>query len=234
MVIIPQTMSLTLIGQGVINLREHIHRRMLQVGFKAKTILPYTEHLKGVWNAIQSADFALNFKTIMERTNYTQMEKQLISNQIVLSAAYSKSFDKVSSNIKEKEAKIATNTKSMTEVETQQFKSDLETDLLRGVAEAIYNTDSDIERMKEDNRFKQWQVEIDTRWQAQKLSQKQQWNRYLTATFTTALSFSVEEEIWRKEMRKRMDDKFQELGKSVATLSDPRTLKINQKLKNSK
>ena len=67
-------------GKALAEFREHIHQRVTGVrggsGWKSRSLNQFSNYLADVWQCIGTANFTLHFKSLVERTNFDQLEAE--------------------------------------------------------------------------------------------------------------------------------------------------------------
>ncbi|KAH3758450.1 up-regulator of cell proliferation [Pelomyxa schiedti] len=202
----PHDVPNTLYGQAVVALREHMHSSMVSSTWQPRTVNGFKDHLRAVWSAVVTEDFGFSFRSIMDRTNYSIMEHNMMQQQQKLAVAYSLHYSKVDDEIKKMAAANPDEHPSETDANDRLDK--LKNILRSAIAPEIASTTCYINEMKKDPRFSSLATGLEQQWSSFLHDQKSRWERLISSSFTSVIMYGSKEEEYRKLMRHKIEGRW--------------------------
>nr|CAH0113459.1 unnamed protein product [Daphnia galeata] len=197
-------------GAELIQLREHIHRRVANVEgktkWKSRSVGEFSSYIKNVWECICSANFILTFKTIMEHETFDKLDFDYKKIERKLAEAYEKSF----ANIRKEMITLSANKKSS--VSLDDFEEKLRNELHQIQMELNEGVD---DLVKEKGREK-WKVQFENMWESNKRQQDFNWKCNLKNTFDTIFNYEKRVEEYKKKMRQEINEFFKTKNPDVS------------------
>ena len=198
-------------GEALVKFREHIHQRVTNckdgTTWQGRSISEFSKYVEEVWKCISSANFALNFASVVERDTFAKLDFEYKKIEQQLAEAYRRVFVTVEREmIKEKSKSIITSSAS------QERDEDLLEKLERQLKDKILSTTTSLDEevnviVNEKGRDK-WSLQFQELWKEFKKDQSRNWQRNLKTSFTTLFKYEHQVENYKKEMRREIGQMF--------------------------
>ena len=193
-------------GKALAEFREHIHRRVTsnargETRWESRSLDQFSKYLADVWGCIASADWTLHFQSLVERSNFDQMEAEYKKCEKELAEKYRVTFSSVQKDMVTK--KDETN-----DLQISHFISSLQ----QIVDELVLKLDEDVEVVVKKRGREKWQNKYEEIWKDYKENQKNHWKKLLSSSFHTMFYYDSEVEKLRKDMRQGIRELFSSLS----------------------
>jgi hypothetical protein len=189
-------------GEELIQLREHIHRRVTNVEgntkWKSRSVREFSSYIKNVWDCICSANFIFTFATILEHMTFDKLDFEYKKIERKLAEAYEKSF----ANIRKEMIKSSADKKSP--VSFKNFEEKLRNELHQIQMELNDGVD---DLVNEKGREK-WKLQFENMWESNKKDQVFNWKINLKNAFDTIFNYEKRVEEYKKKMRQEINEFF--------------------------
>ena len=190
-------------GEALAEFRQHIHDRVTgSPQWRSRRIIDFLTYLNLVWKCILSSDFNLNFKNVLERATYDQMNVEIKSCERQLSEEYKAKFGAIETRILISKA----NAQRTDNMDIEEFK--------RLLANEVQP-----KKMKLDQQIKEiftklgrdkWEVNSVDSWKSFEKEQENHWNGFLEKFINYQLKFDYWTDQCKKELRGRIRDIFKD------------------------
>ena len=181
-------------GEALAEFRQHIHNRVTSSDkWKGRTLYEFCNYLDLVWKCIMSADFTLNFKTVMERQAYDKMNAELKQCERQLSEEYSAQFKTIETDI----LKRKTDCNNEEFVQVEEFCQQLE----RSVQVKKNQLDQRVQDILSAKGREKWKLEFEVSWKKHTEEQKNYWRGLLDKFVNCQLNFDNFVEQHKIDMR---------------------------------
>jgi flagellar basal body-associated protein FliL len=201
--------------------RQHIHARVTgSPQWKSRTLPDFLTYLNLVWKCIQSADFNLNFKTVVERATYDQMNLEIKVCERQLSEEYKVKFGLIEKEVLMCKAEL----QSTDDLSIEKHKLQLSSGVLLKVSEL----DQDMKEIFSKLGRDKWEVCFLDLWKSFKKEQENHWNGLLEKCINYQLKFDFWTDHLKKEMRRRIRDIFHD--KNCGNLTNEQKDELFQEL----
>jgi hypothetical protein len=168
--------------------------------WKGRTFSEFRGYLDLVWQCIMSADFTLNFKTVMERQAYDNMNVDLKQCERELSEEYNAVFKTIETDI----LKRKTDCNNVEFVQVEEFCHLLE----RSVQVKKNQLDQRVQDILNVKSREQWKPEFELFWKKHKEEQKNYWRGLLDRFVNCQLNFDNIVEQYKVDMRREIRELF--------------------------
>jgi hypothetical protein len=191
-------------GEELIQLREHIHRRVTNVEgntkWKSRSVGEFSSYIKNVWECICSANFIFTFATVLEHMTFDKLDLEYKKIERKLAEAYEKSFAKVKKRMIESSA-IKNSSESF-----EDFEANLHSELDENLIQMDLNKEVD-DLVNEKSREK-WKLQFENMWENYKRQQDFNWKCNLKNAFDTIFNYEKRVEEYKKKMRQEINEFF--------------------------
>ena len=190
-------------GAALAEFRQHIHARVTgSPQWKSRTLPDFLTYLNLVWKCIQSADFNLNFKTVVERATYDQMNLEIKACERQLSEEYKAKFGLIETEVLMNKAEM----QSTDDLSIEKYKLQLSDEVQLKVTKLDQEMKEIFSKLGRDK----WEVGFLDLWKSFKMEQENHWNGLLEKFINYQLKFDFWTDHLKKEMRRRIRDIFQD------------------------
>ena len=80
-------------GEALVQLREHVHQRVTSSHWKSRSIAEFSSYIEEVWKCISSANFTLNFASVVERMTFDKLDFEYKKIEAKLAEGYRQYFE---------------------------------------------------------------------------------------------------------------------------------------------
>jgi hypothetical protein len=208
-------------GEALIKFREHIHQRVVSnvegKAWESSTVDKFSAYIKEVWSCICSANFNLNFATVVERMTFDQLDIEYKLKEQELSEAYMKFF----TNIKKEMRKInerrsvasATCLNSMTIVDTsnnnnEDFSVLFISNLNDAMSPTLRRLEDEVNVIVKAEGREKWSVQFLQMWELNKKKQEEVWTNNIKKAFNRICLYEERLKSYERKMRQEINDFF--------------------------
>jgi hypothetical protein len=188
-------------GEELIQLREHIHRRVTNgegnTKWKSRSIGEFSSYIKNVWKCICSADFIFTFATVFEHMKFGKLDIEYKKNELKLAEAYEKSFANIRNEM------IITADKN-SPVSFENFEEKLRNELHQIQMELDKEVDDLVKKKGEEK----WKLQFENMWENNKKEQVFNWKCNLKNAFDTIFNYEKQVEEYKKKMLQEINEFF--------------------------
>ncbi|CAF4930408.1 unnamed protein product, partial [Rotaria sp. Silwood1] len=169
-------------GNDIMELREHIHRRVTALrSWKPRDLSTIAKYIDLVWDCIVSSNFQLNFSTAVQRIAHAELEKELSDIERNLNCAYDTYFQILEEDINSLDPSSP--------IDISVKLSDYSTKLESNVSEKRQELSSKVKKMLDDPRWIQWQNEKLISWNTTVKQQQDYWECLLKEKMDGVFNF---------------------------------------------
>jgi hypothetical protein len=198
-------------GADLGKLREYIHKRVAEPRtWNGKSFSELGDHLSDVWTAIQSADFHTSFKNIVERSNFSEMERQMQELYGKLYVEFSKLLEIYHNQIEIFQNDLLRDKKELSDVQLEEERQKFENRFILEISEKTQHVADAVENLAKDKRFDQWKLTIRTNYQTVVQSEKKRRSKELNNKFTSTVSFRALSQKYENDLRIEIDKLFKQ------------------------
>lgn len=188
-------------GKALAEFREHIHARVTGIrggtGWKSRSLDQFSEYLAQVWQCINTANFTLHFASLIERSNFDQLEAEYKRCEQQLAVAYQNKFSAVQKDMVTKKG------------ETNSLKvADFEISMRQEIEVLEFQLDDEVDKIVNRKGREKWQLKYKEIWKEYKDNQNRHWKRLLNSSFQTLFFYDSQVETLKKDMRQRIRELF--------------------------
>ena len=191
-------------GEALVQLREHIHQRVTRsqdgTFWKSRSIAEFANYIEEVWKCISSANFTLNFASVVERMTFDKLDFEYRKIEAKLAAEYRQVFEFLKKKMVEEKGKMINNLDENEENRLASFEMDLRDNIVP-IEHALEGEINDL--VKGKGREK-WSLQYQELWKMFKKEQAHNWERNLRTSFTTIFTSEHHVENYKKQMRKEI------------------------------
>ena len=193
-------------GKALCEFREHIHRRVTSLvprssdqQWKSRSLNEIFEYLQLVWLCIRSADFTLNFKTVVERAAFDQLNIEYKRYEKELGDVYYDCNAKTEKDILAKKQQV-----QVDDVHFDVFKADFQ----NLSQEKERRLDDLMKSLLEQPDRAKWKTDFEHQWIQFKTTEKLRWIDRLRTFFHRQLKYDLRVADCKKSMRLFIRDMF--------------------------
>jgi hypothetical protein len=208
-------------GETLVKFREHIHRRATSAqqegtAWKSRSIEEFSNYITEVWKCICSANFTLNFASVVERITFDKLDFEYKKVEQELVEAYLESFAGLKRKMIEEKGEIISfgSTALMDVVSNENLFSKFEAKLREEIFPAEQNLDNKMKVMIMKRGREKWSLQFQKLWEMNKKDQVRNWAYKLKTSFILLFNYEHHVENYKKKMRKEIHDFF----KSYSTI----------------
>ena len=188
-------------GKALAEFREHIHERVTGVrggsGWKSRSLNQFSNYLADVWQCIGTANFTLHFKSLVERTNFDQLEAEYKKCEQQLAGTYQMRFSEEQKSMITKKG------------ETGNVNiDDIVRSMHNGVVVEEQKLDEQVTGIVSRKGREKWRLKYEEMWKEYKVNQASHWKRLLSSSFNTMFNYDSQVEKMKKDMRQRIRKLF--------------------------
>ena len=186
-------------GEALCAFREHIHSRVVGLDpgslkqWTSRSLIEILDYLTLVWICIQSADFTLNFKTVLDRVAFEQLSREYKECEKKLTYLYLDSNAEIEKKILEMKQKP----EGIRELSFEELDGELENSI-RCKRTVV---DNEIKAALVQSGRSKWKNDFETQWEMFKSVEKKRWAERLWISFQRQLRYDLHVDKGKKEMR---------------------------------
>jgi hypothetical protein len=202
-------------GETLVKLREHIHRRVTSVqqegtAWKSRSIEEFSNYITEVWKCICSANFTLNFASVVERITFDQLDFEYKKVEQQLVEAYLESFASLKKKmIEEKGENISSGSTAVMDATSNDHRLlKFESQLREEIFPAEQYLDKKVKDMVKKRGREKWSLQFQKQWETNKKDQARNWSLRLKTSFVLLFNYEHHVENYKKKMRKEIHDFF--------------------------
>ena len=200
-------------GEALCEFREHIHNRVTQDKdssvkssernrrWTSRSLTEILDYLNLVWVCICSADFTLNFKTVIERAAFDQLNLEYKKCEKGLTYLYYESNAQIEKEILKQKVQVQ---QAINEIQFDSLTLKLG-NLVEGKETKL---DHDVKEALEQPGRSNWKSDFDNRWTVFKSTEKQRWLDRLRTFFHCQLKYDLHIDECKKAMRLNIREIF--------------------------
>ena len=191
-------------GESLVQLREHIHRRVTRsqdgTFWKSRSIAEFANYIEEVWKCISSANFTLNFASVVERMTFDKLDFEYKKIEAKLDAEYRQVFEFLKKKMVVEKGKRINN---LDENEENRLAS-FEIDLRNNIVPIEHALEVEINDLVKGKGREKWSLQYQELWKMFKKEQAHNWERSLRTSFATLFKYEHHVENYKKQMRKEI------------------------------
>ena len=211
-------------GEALCEFREHIHMRVTvsdpvaaltkHQEWTSRSLIEILEYLDLVWVCIRSADFTLNFKTVMERAAFDQLSREYKKCEKELTSVC---YDAQIKIIIILNTSVCNNAQIEKEILAKKLQvqviNDVEFDTLKRELEnqikgKEIHLDNQVKEVLEQPGHSNWKTDFENKWTAFKSTEKQRWFDRIRTFFHCQLKYDLHITESKKAMRLSIRELF--------------------------
>ena len=192
-------------GKALCEFREHIHSRVTgqdpgsSTQWKSRSLTEIFEYLQLVWLCIRSADFTLNFKTVVERAAFDQLSNDYKRYEKELTDAYYDCNAYMEKEILSKKQQV--------QVDDLQFDV-LKLEFENLVCEEEHKLEDMVKEALEQPGRSKWKADFEHQWMKFRSVEKQRWVERLRSFFQCQLKYDLHVADYKKKLRLQIREMF--------------------------
>ena len=191
-------------GKALCEFREHIHSRVAGMSsseqqWKSRSLNDIFEYLELVWLCIRSADFTLNFKTIVERASYDQLSSEYKRLEKELTDTFYDCNAQIEKELLAKKQEVQAN-----DINFEALKLQFE-NLVR---EKELKLDGQVEEALAQPGRSNLKINFEHQWTKFKSAEKHRWTDRLRTFFQGQLKYDLHVAECKKQLRSFIRDMF--------------------------
>jgi hypothetical protein len=191
-------------GRRLLNLREHIHRRVCSTqSWNGRSVEEFSEYIAMVWECIESSNFHFNFVAAYERINYDILVDKIDQCAQQLTTLYCAAFDAISKDIRtnaDNSSNGPINGPELSEKYSDRLTEEMMTHL--------QTLDTEVTVILEDERFSKWSTDQLSRWKNYKTDQAAHWQRLMDGLVNNIFLYESLVEGYKKKLRDEANRMF--------------------------
>ena len=191
-------------GEALVQLREHIHQRVTRsqdgTFWKSRSIAEFANYIEEVWKCISSANFTLNFASVVERMTFDKLDLEYKKIEAKLDAEYRQVFEFLKKKMVVEKGKRINN---LDENEENRLAS-FEIDLRNNIVPIEHALEVEINDLVKGKGREKWSLQYQELWKMFKKEQAHNWERSLRTSFATLFKYEHHVENYKKQMRKEI------------------------------
>ncbi|EFX65299.1 hypothetical protein DAPPUDRAFT_264901 [Daphnia pulex] len=209
-------------GDALIKFREHIHQRVVSnvegKAWESTTVDKFSAYIKEVWSCICSANFNLNFATVIERMTFDQLDIEYKLKEQELSEAYVKFF----TNIKKEMRKVnEKESATIAECGNPTVSSDISNNnnedfsvlsfiakLNDAMSPTLRRLDDEVNVIVKVEEREKWSVQFLQMWKSTKKKQECDWTNNIKKAFNRICLYEERLKSYERKMRQEINDFF--------------------------
>jgi hypothetical protein len=210
-------------GETLVKFREHIHQRVVSnvegKAWESTTVDKFAAYIKEVWSCICSANFNLNFATVIERMAFDQLDIEYKLKEQELSEAYMKSFKKIKKEMRkvnEKESAGVTFAGCVKSTASSDISNnnngDFSVSFIAKLNDAMLPTlrrlDDEVNVIVKAEGREKWSVQFLQMWKWTKKKQEEDWTNNIKKAFNRICLYEERLKSYERKMRQEINDFF--------------------------
>jgi hypothetical protein len=213
-------------GEALIKFREHIHQQVVSnvegKAWESTTVDKFAAYIKEVWSCICSANFNLNFATVIERMAFDQLDIEYKLKEQELSEAYMESFKKIKKEMRkvnEKEsagvtfAGKSTASSDISNNNNGDFSVSFIAKFNDAMSPTLMRLDEEVNVIVKAEGGEKWSAQFLQMWKLNKKEQQEIWKNNVKNAFNRIFLYEQSLESYKRRMRQEINEFF-ELPKS--------------------
>jgi hypothetical protein len=202
-------------GETLVKFREHIHRRVTSAqqdatAWKSRSFEEFSNYITEVWKCICSANFTLNFASVVERITFDKLDFEYKKVEQELVEAYLESFATIKKKMIEEKGEIISS--GTTAVIDATSNGDLllkfEAKLREEILPAEQNLDNKMKEMIMKRGREKWSLQFQRQWETNKKDQASNWAFRLKTNFVLLFNYEHHVENYKKKLRNEINNLF--------------------------
>ncbi|GMF42753.1 unnamed protein product [Phytophthora fragariaefolia] len=194
-------------GRRLLDLREHIHRRVCGAPrWRGRSVEEFSDYITMVWKCIERSNFHLNFVAAYERMNYDILVHKVDQCAQKLTTLYCTTFDTVSKDIR----KDADHRSDGGIVNIPDLLEKYDDKLAAKMMTHLHKLDGDVNVILEDKRFTKWSTDQLSRWKRYKTDQAAHWRRLIDGQVNNIFLYESLVEGYKKKLRDEANGMFRD------------------------
>ena len=190
-------------GEALVQLREHIHQRTTGSHWKSRSIGEFSSYIEEVWKCISSANFTLNFASVVERMTFDKMDLEYKKIEAKLAEGYRQYFEFLKKKmVEEKGNNLAV------EIDEEKRLQSFEVELRDNIVPIESKLNMEIENLVKGKGREKWSLQYQELWRMCKKEQAHNWERTLRTSFVTLFNYEHHVENYKKQMRNEIVSLF--------------------------
>ena len=193
-------------GEALVQLREHVHQRVTSSHWKSRSIAEFSSYIEEVWKCISSANFTLNFASVVERMTFDKLDFEYKEIEAKLAEGYRQFFEFLKKKMVEEKGKMINNpTENINE---ENRLASFELNMRDNIVPIERELEVEIDDLVKGKGREKWSLQYRELWKMFKKEQAHNWERSLRTSFTTIFTYEHHVENYKKQMRKEIVGKF--------------------------
>ena len=198
-------------GEALVQLREHIHRRVTRsqdgMQWKSRSIVEFADYIIEVWKCISSANFTLNFASVVERMTFDKLDFEYKKIEAKLAQGYRQFFEFLKKKMVEEKGKMINNpTENISE---ENRLASFELKMRDNIVPIDCELEVEIADLVKGKGREKWSLQYQELWKLFRKEQAHNWERSLRTSFTTIFTYDHHVEKFKKQMRKEIVGQFE-------------------------
>jgi hypothetical protein len=209
-------------GEALIKFREHIHQRVVSnvegKAWESTTADKFSNYINEVWYCICSADFNLNFSTVIERMTFDQLDMECKLKEQALAEAYMESFKEIKRKMRDVSEEGGN--RNNNDEDYSSFILQLEC----VISPTLSKLNDELKVIVGASGREKWSAQFWKMWELNKKEQEEIWKNNVKNAFNRIFLYEQNLENYKKKMRQEINEFFK-LPKTEWNVE----LKLNEK-----